>query len=96
MAKRKMSAAARKRISAAAKLRWAQYRKAKASGQPVKKMGRRRKGRGSRRMNVRAVARTAPTGNPYLTMTVEELVSSKRQIDQAMKRVQTLLSEGVA
>ena len=77
MAKKKttMSAAARKRIGDAQKIRWAAYRRAKAAGRtPRPKV---KRGRG----------RAAKGRNPYLDMSVALLVQSKQQLDAALAEV---------
>ncbi len=77
MAKKKgtMSAAARRRISLAQKARWAAYRKGKSSA-------------GKRRGRPRAAA---AANNPYMSMTVQEFVAAKRQMDEAWKTAKKLL-----
>ena len=76
MAKKKktMSAAARKRIGDAQKIRWAAYRRAKAAGRtPTKaKRGRRRLAKGH---------------NPYLEISISRLVECRQQIDAALAEV---------
>ena len=79
MAKPKMSAAARKRMSEAQKRRWAAYRK---------KKGR----RGSPTVaNRRARRPWKPGDNPYLPMTIEALVNEKRQFDEAWEVAKGLI-----
>jgi len=89
-----MSPAQKKKISVAAKRRWAAYQKAKAAGKPVPRMGPRKgKKRGrppGRRIGDRR-SRLAASGNRFLDMTVEALVSSKKLIDHAMARVREML-----
>ena len=65
--KRKMTAEGRRRISLAMKRRWAKHRKAKAGGN-----GRRRRKAGA-----------ASNRNPYLRMTVAELVAARRDLMDA-------------
>ncbi len=76
MAKKKttMSAAARKRIGDAQKIRWAAYRRAKAAGRAPTKA---KRGRG----------RAAKGHNPYLDMSVALLVQSKQQLDAALAEI---------
>ena len=69
-----MSAAARKRIGDAQKIRWAAYRRAKAAGRTPTKA---KRGRG----------RAAKGRNPYLDMSVALLVQSKQQLDVALAEV---------
>ena len=68
MAKRRMSADARRRISEAQRRRWAAVRAGKTY---VRKQTR------------GAAQQPGMNGNPYLRMTVSELVSAKRQLDEA-------------
>ena len=67
--RKKMSAAGRRKISLAQKARWAAYRKGKSSA-------------GGRRGRPRAAA---SGNNPYMSMTVQEFVAAKRQMDEAWK-----------
>jgi len=78
---RKMSAAARRAISEAAKKRWAKYRVAKASGAPV---ATRRPGRpaGSKRRG--RPARAAASGLVFAGHTTNDLVVMRRRIDQEL------------
>ncbi len=70
-----MSAAARKRIGDAQKIRWAAYRRAKAAGRtPTRKT---KSGR-------RPVAKGR---NPYLDLSVALLVQSKQQLDAALAEI---------
>ena len=86
-----LSAEARKRISQAQKKRWAAFRRAKKAGRPInisgapKKRGPKPRGRRGRR--------AASSGNPYLRMTIEELVGAKRQIDEAWDVATSLLGQ---
>ncbi len=86
-----LSAEARKRISQAQKKRWAAFRRAKKAGRPItisrapKKRGPKTRGRRGRR--------AASSGNPYLRMTIEELVGAKRQIDEAWDVATSLLGQ---
>ena len=73
--KSKMSAAARRKISLAQKARWAAYRKGNGSA-------------GGRRGRPRAAA---SANNPYMSMTVQEFVAAKRQMDEAWKTAKKLL-----
>ncbi len=77
MAKKKwkMSAAARRKISLAQKRRWAAYRKGSSSA-------------GARRGRPRAAA---SANNPYMSMTVQEFVAAKRQMDEAWKTAKKML-----
>ncbi len=77
MAKKKwkMSAAARRKISLAQKRRWAAYRKGKSSA-------------GGRRGRPRPAA---SANNPYMSMTVQEFVAAKRQMDEAWKAAKKML-----
>ena len=68
MAKRRMSAEARARIGAAQRRRWAAHRAGKSTAQSTPRRGRRPKSTG---------------GNPYMQMTVADLVAAKRQLDEA-------------
>ena len=74
--KRKMSAAARRRISLAQKKRWREFRANR--GVSVVKTGRPAK---SGSLN----------GNPYLNMSIERLVEEKRQVDEAWKIARSML-----
>ena len=74
--KRNMSAAARRRISEAQKKRWAAYRSGKGPSMK-KRRGRPRK--------------ASPSDNPYLNMTIEQLVTAKSQLDAAWKEVRSLV-----
>ena len=93
MPKGPMSPAAKKRISDAMKRRWATYRKAKAAGQPVPKMGPRKGKKRGRPLGSRNVRRGRPakSENTFLGMTVEALLAAKKQLDHAMSRVRELL-----
>ena len=73
--KRTMSAAARRKISLAQKARWAEYRKGKSSA-------------GGNRGRPRAAA---SANNPYMSMTVQEFVAAKRQMDEAWKAAKKML-----
>ncbi len=73
--KRTMSAAARRRISLAQKARWAAYRKGKSSA-------------GEKRGRPRAAA---SANNPYMSMTVQEFMAEKRQMDEAWTTAKKLL-----
>ena len=77
MAKKKttMSAAARKRIGDAQKIRWAAYRRAKAAGRTPRPKAKRGRGR------------AAKGHNPYLDMSVALLVQSKQHLDAALAEV---------
>jgi hypothetical protein len=72
----KMSLAARKRIAAAQRRRWAAIRAGKVPA--PKRRGRKPK---SESLN----------GNPYLQMTVAQLVTAKRQLDEAWRAAVTAL-----
>ncbi|MCZ6682042.1 MAG: hypothetical protein O7D94_11870 [Planctomycetota bacterium] len=76
MKKRRMSAAARKRISLAQKRRWRAFRAGRVG--TTAKMGRPAK---SASLN----------SNPYLNMSIERLVSEKRQLDEAWKVARSML-----
>ncbi len=76
MKKRRMSAAARKRISLAQKRRWRAFRA--GGGGTTAKRGRPAK---SASLN----------SNPYLNMSIERLVSEKRQLDEAWKVARSML-----
>ncbi len=81
-----LSAEARKRISQAQKKRWAAFRRAKKAGRPIKiSRGPKKRGRRGRR--------AGSSGNPYLQMTIEELVGAKRQIDEAWVVATSLLGQ---
>lgn len=74
-----MSAAGRQRISEAQKKRWAALRAANKSG---------RKAGGGKKRAVRGAAgkrarRSKAGRNPYMAMTIQELVIAKQQIDEA-------------
>ncbi len=69
-----MSAAARKRIGDAQKIRWAAYRRAKAAGRAPTKA---KRGRG----------RAAKGRNPYLEMSISGLAECRQQIDAALAEV---------
>ncbi|MCZ6816909.1 MAG: hypothetical protein O7F76_09495 [Planctomycetota bacterium] len=73
--RKKMSAAARRKISLAQKARWAAFRKGKSST-------------GGRLGRPRAAA---SANNPYMNMTVQEFVAAKRQMDAAWKAAKKLL-----
>ncbi len=77
MAKKKwkMSAAARRKISLAQKRRWAAFRKGNSSG-------------GARRGRPRPAA---AANNPYMSMTVQEFVAAKRQMDEAWRTAKKML-----
>ncbi len=77
-AKKKMSAAARKKISRAAKAHWAKYRRDKKAGRlPTRRPGR----RPGRRRGRRAAASSM---NDLAGMTMEQLVAMRRQIDATL------------
>jgi len=97
MPRGKMSEEAKRRISEAAKKRWAKYRTAKASGKlpaGMKHLGR-RPGRPPKAASMSVVAAvkgrrgrppkavTISGNNPYLNMTIADLVTAKQQIDEA-------------
>ena len=102
MPRGKMSAAGRAKIAAAARKRWAKVRAMKKSGDiagAARLTGRRAgglvstakapvstfampRGRGRPRKNV-----AFSGNNPYLNMTISDLVSAKRQIDEAWTAV---------
>ena len=73
--RKKMSAAGRRKISLAQKARWAAYRKGKGSA-------------GGRRGRPRAAA---SANYPYLSMTVQEFVAVKRQMDAAWRTAKKML-----
>ncbi len=73
--RKKMSAAARRKISLAQKARWAAFRKGKGSA-------------GRKRGRPRAAA---SANNPYMSMTVQEFVAAKRQMDAAWKAAKKML-----
>ncbi len=79
----KMSAAARKRISQAQKKRWAAYRAAKRAGTPS---------RSRPRLSVRRKRSNARNANPFLEMSVSELVQAKGQLEDALERVRGLVA----
>ena len=79
----KMSAAARKRISQAQKKRWRAYRAAKRAGKPRRNPQSRSAGR------KRAGARNA---NPFLDMSVSELLEAKGHMEEALERVRALVA----
>ncbi len=70
-----MSAAARKRIGDAQKIRWAAYRRAKAAGRTPRPKAKRGRGR------------AAKGRNPYLEMSISRLVECRQQIDAALAEV---------
>ena len=81
-----LSVEARERISQAQKKRWAAFRRAKKAGRPIKiSPAPKTRGRRGRR--------AASGGNPYLRMTIEELVGAKRQIDEAWDVATSLLRQ---
>ena len=98
MPRGKMSAEGRAKIAAAARRRWARVRALKKSGDlaGAAQLTGRRKGSvvstaaaplsglamGKRRGRPRKVS-TPSVNNPYLNMTINDLVSAKRQIDEA-------------
>lgn len=73
--RKKMSTAARRKISLAQKRRWAAFRKGNGSV-------------GGRRGRSRVAA---SADNPYMKMTVEEFVAAKRQLDEAWKTAKKML-----
>lgn len=94
MAKRQMSPEARKRISDAAKRRWAAYRAGKG-----KRMGRRKAGRGwspaqraAQGRKIRAAlarrrggrGRAAPVGASLNAISTDALIATRRRIDQEL------------
>lgn len=76
MKKRKMSAAARKRISLAQKRRWRAFRAGAGTGTA-------KRGRPAKSFSL--------NGNPYLNMSIEKLVEEKRQLDEAWKVARSML-----
>jgi hypothetical protein len=78
--RKKMSAAARRRISQAQKQRWAAYR-SEGGNRKGKKKGRR-----GRPRKVRASG-----NNPFMNMTIEQLVASKQKMEEAWQAARTLL-----
>ncbi len=67
-----MSAEARKRISLAQKRRWAAYRKSPKAAQTGRKKTGARRGRPPKAGN-----------NPYLNLTIQQLITAKQQFDEA-------------
>ena len=90
MPRGKLTPEGRERLREAQRLRWARYRAQKGNGgggaTGLSRVGRRgRRGR----MAARAVG-----GNPYLNMTVSELLSAKQQLDEAWSMAARLLRRG--
>jgi uncharacterized protein YgiB involved in biofilm formation len=94
MAKRRMSPEARRRISEAAKRRWAAYRAGKG-----KRMGRKKAGRGwsaakraaqSRKIKAALArrrmggGRSAPAGSSLSGISTDALIATRRRIDQEL------------
>lgn len=87
---RSLSEAAKKRISEAAKARWARFRQAKALGKPMQvrskpgpKPGRRR-GRPVGSKNVKTVAMASMPRSGLEAQSTSELIAMRRRIDQLL------------
>lgn len=86
MARGKMSLAGRKKIAAAQRKRWAEHHRAKLT-LPTSSIwvpARRGPGRPPK-------AATVSANNPFLGLTVADLVATKRQIDAAWSATQDLV-----
>lgn len=81
---RKMSEAARRAISEAAKARWARYRAAKKSGNaPMTLRVKGKRGKRGRPKVVRGAAQSL-NGGAFGGHSIDELVSMRRRIDQEL------------
>lgn len=85
MPRGKMSAAARAKIAAAQRKRWAAHRAAKAAGTlPAKKKRGRPAGSTTAKRRGRPPKAAGTSGhNPFMDMTVQALAAAKRNIEEA-------------
>src|SRR6185503_18774742 len=98
MPRGKMSPAARAKIAAAQKKRWAAHRAAKAAGTlPAKKKRGRKPGRPAKAATATGKRRGRPpksaaTGsNPFMNMTVHALVAARRNVEEAWNSTLAML-----
>lgn len=98
MPRGKMSPAARAKIAAAQRKRWAAHRAAKAAGTlPVKKKRGRPPGSTTAKRRGRpTMAETVMSLNPFMNVTVHDLVAARRNVEEAWNSTLAMLGMGGA
>lgn len=102
MPRGKMSPAARAKIAAAQKKRWAAHRAAKAAGTlPVKKKRGRKPGRPAKAATATGARRGRPpkaanasSHNPFMNMTIHALVAARKNVEEAWNSTLAMLGMG--
>ena len=99
-----MSAAAKAKIAAAQRKRWAAHRAGKAAGTlPVKKKRGRKPGRPAKSATATGARRGRPpkaaaasAHNPFMNMTIHALVAARKNVEEAWNSTLAMLGMGAA